>query len=82
HVARFLTLDTTHPGSMVRSIDMARNNARAVRTALTKEAWTGINRAWLIFDHRASPGAQGAMATLNLVEAVKAETRGFEGAVH
>ena len=52
---------------------------------LTKEAWTGINRAWLIFDHRTSPGAQGqggAMATLNLVEAIKAETRGFEGAVH
>lgn len=85
HVARFLTLDSSHPGSMVRSIDMARNNARAVRTALTKEAWTGINRAWLIFDHRTSPGAQGqggAMATLNLVEAIKAETRGFEGAVH
>ena len=80
HVARFLTLDSSHPGSIVRSLDMARNNARAVRTALTKEAWTGINRAWLIFDNRTNPG--GAMATLNLVEAVKAETRGFEGAIH
>lgn len=79
-VARFLTVDSSHPGSIVRALDMARNNARAVRTALTKEAWTGINRAWLIFDNRSSPG--GAMATLNLVEAVKAETRGFEGAVH
>ncbi|WP_010185410.1 alpha-E domain-containing protein [Sphingomonas sp. PAMC 26605] len=79
-VARFLTVDTSHPGSIVRALDMARNNARAVRTALTKEAWTAINSAWLIFDNRSSPG--GAMATLNLVEAVKAETRGFEGAVH
>jgi uncharacterized alpha-E superfamily protein len=59
---------------------MARNNARAVRTALTKDAWTSINRAWLLFDNRASPG--GTTATLNLVEAVKAETRGFEGAIH
>lgn len=80
NVARFLTIDSSHPGSIVRALDMARNNARAVRTALTREAWTGINRAWLIFDNRASPG--GAMATLNLVEAVKAETRGFEGAIH
>ena len=79
-VARFLTVDSSHPGSIVRALDMARNNARAVRTALTKEAWTAINGAWLIFDNRSSPG--GAMATLNLVEAVKAETRGFEGAVH
>ncbi|MET3760516.1 alpha-E domain-containing protein [Sphingomonas sp. UYEF23] len=79
-VARFLTVNTSHPGSIVRALDMARNNARAVRTALTKEAWTAINGAWLIFDNRSSPG--GAMATLNLVEAVKAETRGFEGAVH
>lgn len=80
NVARFLTTDSSHPGSIVRALDMARNNARAVRTALTREAWTGINRAWLIFDNRASPA--GAMATLNLVEAVKAETRGFEGAIH
>lgn len=79
-VARFLTLDTSHPGSIIRCLDMARTNARAVRTALTREAWTGINRAWLVFDNRSSPG--GAMATLNLVEAVKAETRGFEGAIH
>ncbi|RHW19166.1 alpha-E domain-containing protein [Sphingomonas gilva] len=79
-VARFLTLDATNPGSIVRCLDRARDNARAVRTALTREAWTSINRAWLIFNNRASPG--GAAATLNLVEAVKAETRGFEGAIH
>ena len=80
NVARFLTLDTSHPGSVVRCLDMARNNARAVRTALTREAWTSINRAWLVFDKRASPG--GAVSTLNLVEDVKAETRGFEGAIN
>ena len=36
HVVRFLTLDTSHPGSIARCLDMARNNARAVRTALTR----------------------------------------------
>ncbi|TPG22537.1 alpha-E domain-containing protein [Sphingomonas koreensis] len=79
NVARFLTLDDSHPGSIVACLDRARNNARAVRTALTREAWASINRAWLVFEHRASPG--GTVATLNLLEAVKAETRGFEGAV-
>ncbi|RYD90606.1 MAG: alpha-E domain-containing protein [Sphingomonadales bacterium] len=80
HVARFLTLDPNNAGSIVRCLDMARNNARAVRTALTREAWTAINRAWLLFQNRASTG--GSTATLNLVEQVKGETRGFEGAIH
>ena len=79
-VARFLSSDTSNPGSLVRCLDMARNNARAVRTALTRDAWTAINRAWLVFNGRGQPA--GTMATLNLVEAVKAETRGFEGAIH
>ncbi len=79
-VARFLTIDNSHAGSIVRSLDMARNNARAVRTALTREAWSAINRAWLMFE--AKPAATDATSVLNLVEAVKNETRGFEGAVH
>jgi uncharacterized alpha-E superfamily protein len=80
HVARFLTLDASHPGSIVRCLDQARNNARAVRTALTREAWTAINRAWLMFQTRSSTG--GSAATLALLEQVKGETRGFEGAIH
>lgn len=79
NVARFLTLDASHPGSIIRCLEAARNNARAVRTALTRDAWTAINRAWLIFQNRSSPG--GSAATLNLAEAVKAEARGFDGAV-
>jgi uncharacterized alpha-E superfamily protein len=79
-VAHFLTLDMSHPGSIVRCLEQARNNARAVRTALTREAWTAINRLWLLFAKRVSPG--GTSTTLNLVEGVMAEARGFEGAIH
>lgn len=79
-VARFLISDTSHPGSIIRSLAMARDNARAVRTALSREAWAAINGAWLIFDKRMSRLDPGA--TLAVVDAVKAETRGFEGAVH
>jgi len=79
-VAHFLTLDMSHPGSIVRCLEQARNNGRAVRTALTREAWTAINRLWLLFAKRVSPG--GAASTLALVEGVMAEARGFEGAIH
>ncbi|WP_085808614.1 alpha-E domain-containing protein [Sphingomonas sp. TZW2008] len=79
-VARFLTSDTSHPGSIVRCLDMARMNAKAVRTALTREAWSAINGAWLVFDKRMS--RLDSDRTLALVDAVKAETRGFEGAIH
>ncbi|WP_326523516.1 alpha-E domain-containing protein [Sphingomonas sp.] len=79
-VARFLTIDTANPGSIASCLDKARNNAKAVRTALTRDAWTAINRAWLIFNGRGRPASR--MEPLALVEAVKAETRGFEGAIH
>ena len=79
-VSRFLTSDSAHPGSIVRCLDMARNNARAVRTALTRESWSAINGAWLVFDKRVS--RLDPDRTLALVDAVKAETRGFEGALH
>ena len=79
-VACCLTVDAQHPGSIVRCLDMARINARAVRTALTREAWTAINRAWLSFGQQ---GRRCELAdSLLLVERVKAETLGFEGAVH
>jgi uncharacterized alpha-E superfamily protein len=80
HVARFLTLDASHPGSIVRCMEQARNNARAVRTSLTRDAWTAANRLWLLCSSRSNPGT--AASTLNLVEGVKAEARGFEGAIH
>ena len=79
-VACFLTLDPAHPGSIVRCIDMARMNAKAVRTALSREAWTAINRAWLTFAEHGGPCAIDD--TLLLVQAVQNECRGFEGAVH
>lgn len=79
-VARFLLADSGHPGSILRCLAMARDNGRAVRTALSREAWQAINGAWLIFDQRIS--RLDPTSTLAVVDAVKAETRGFEGAVH
>ena len=79
NVARFLTIAATNPGSVVSCLDKARGNAKAVRTALTRDAWATINRAWLLFHGRTTPG--DTQVTLALVDQAQAETRGFEGAV-
>ncbi len=76
---RFLALSQDNPGSVRRCIAAARDSARAARTALTREAWEAINRVWLMIEGRTSTG--GVQATLNLVEEMKAELRGFEGAL-
>ena len=76
---RFLGLDPDNPGSVRSCIRAARDNARAARTALSREGWEAINRVWLMISDRTSPG--GIQASLNLVEELKAELRGFEGAL-
>ncbi|MBB5715999.1 alpha-E domain-containing protein [Sphingomonas aerophila] len=79
-VGGFLTIDMSHPGSIKRCVEAARLNARATRTALTREAWAAINRAWLLFGQ---PHSQPCDTTqmLALIDGVKNETRGFEGAI-
>lgn len=78
-VSHWLTLSRDNPSSIGSSLDNARSNARAVRTALTREAWGAINRAWMRLRR---PSPSGAQKALDLAEDVKAETRGFEGALH
>lgn len=80
NVTRFLTVDTSNVGSVVCCLNAARDNARAVRTALSREAWSAINGAWLLFHGRNSPGDTDDV--LALVAQAEAETRGFEGALN
>jgi uncharacterized alpha-E superfamily protein len=76
---RYLTLSRENSSSIRSCIETARDNARAARNAISREAWEAINRAWLNIRDRSSPG--GTQTTLNLVEELTADTRGFEGAV-
>ncbi len=76
---RYLALNSESPSSVKFCIAAARDNARAARNVLTREIWEAINRAWLLIRHRSSHG--GTQSTLNMVEELKAETRGFEGAL-
>ena len=46
-VSAFLIASPHNPSSIVKCLEIARTNARAVRTALTSETWETINGAWL-----------------------------------
>src|SRR2546425_4435515 len=46
-VADFLAFAAVNPSSIRSCFEIARSNARAVRTALTMEMWDAINGAWL-----------------------------------
>jgi uncharacterized alpha-E superfamily protein len=47
NVTEFLAFSSDNPSSIRNCIEIARQNARAVRTALTTETWETINGAWL-----------------------------------
>src|SRR6201989_1902020 len=47
NVSEFLAFSSENPSSIRNCIEIARTNARAVRTALTTETWETINGAWL-----------------------------------
>ncbi|MCB2010429.1 MAG: alpha-E domain-containing protein [Geminicoccaceae bacterium] len=47
NVIRYLAFDRDNPSSLLASLDSARANARAVRSALSSDAWDAINSAYL-----------------------------------
>lgn len=46
-VIDFLLREKANPSSVRTLMDAARNNARLVRTALTREVWEAVNESWL-----------------------------------
>ena len=46
-VCNFLLREKGNPNSVLAMIDAARTNARAVRTALTREVWEAVNESWM-----------------------------------
>ena len=43
----FLLRGKSNPSSVLNCMESGRNNARMVRTALTRESWEAINESWL-----------------------------------
>jgi uncharacterized alpha-E superfamily protein len=49
-VIQHLVMDSHNPSSIYSSLRSARENARAVRVAMTVETWENMNTLWLEFD--------------------------------
>lgn len=47
-VWNFILRDKANPGNVLAMIEGARSNARAVRTALTREVWEAVNESWML----------------------------------
>ncbi|MGE0828824.1 MAG: alpha-E domain-containing protein [Hyphomonadaceae bacterium] len=45
--ALFLGFDRDNPSAIINCLERARINARAMRTALTRDMWNAVNDAWL-----------------------------------
>jgi uncharacterized alpha-E superfamily protein len=50
HVMEFMVRDASNPSSITACVAAARENARAVRGALTTEVWETTNQTWLEFN--------------------------------
>lgn len=48
-VLSYMVFDKTNPSSVRSCLEMARNNARSVRTGITVELWEAINTTWIEF---------------------------------
>ena len=46
-VANYILRDRDNPASVLHMIEGARSNARAVRTAITREVWEATNESWM-----------------------------------
>src|SRR5260221_8815390 len=46
-VSRFLACARDNPSSIINCLERARVNARAMRTALTRDLWDAVNESWL-----------------------------------
>lgn len=57
-VARFLAWHPASPSSIASCLEASRENARAVRDAMTSEMWESVNETWLQLQHRRRSGNQ------------------------
>lgn len=77
----FLLREQSNPSSVLASITAARQNARMVRTALTRESWEAVNEAWMnLTKALASPVRDNELP--RILDAIKRETALIRGAFH
>jgi uncharacterized alpha-E superfamily protein len=77
-VTEFLAFAPDNPASIRNCFEIARQNARAVRTALTGEMWDVINSAWHDI-RRFDPGRTQGEELSNFIAFVKEASLRFDG---
>ncbi len=77
NVRRFLTFDPGYSGSIISSINAARENARTVREAISSEAWEVLNEYYLML--RRASAKDISLANSTLYAEVKKQSHLFSG---
>ena len=77
-VIAFLLRDRDNPSSVLSLVEQARNNARMVRTALTREVWEAVNESWITLSEALSERTadRDLPAVLGLIRRQSALVRG------
>ena len=81
NVMEFLAFSPDNPSSIRCCFELARTNARAVRTALTVEMWSTINDAWLKLKTY-SPATMSREEVSRLLDWVKSVSLMFDGSAY
>ncbi len=77
----FLLRDRTNPTSVLSVAESARNNARLVRTALTREVWEATNECWITLkDLLARPVSESDLP--DALRTVRQQSSLVRGALH
>ena len=80
NVIDFLLFDDTNPSSISSSLAVARRNARAQRTAITRDMWEAINTSWMEFQ-ALKPHGISANALPKVLDWVKQRSALYRGAM-
>ena len=83
NVVEFLTFSTDNPGSIRNCIELARLNARAVRTALTREMWEAINGGYLEMKNlEKNPSGNAGEELTRFLEFIKQMSLVYDGGAY
>lgn len=79
-VTNFILGSPDNQGSVLAMIEQARTNARAVRTALTREVWEATNECWMILrDMLSRPVRESGLG--DVLSAIRRQTTLVRGAM-
>jgi uncharacterized alpha-E superfamily protein len=80
-VIDFLLRDRANPSSVISVVEAARNNARLVRTALTREVWEAVNVCWMTLRDALSGSMEEAQLPA-ILATIRQQAALVRGAMH